>query len=99
MPWRFTFRPVARPARGLAPTASNRRPATVDFIATVVIATAARAKKTALGMPTVTPPAMDSRRLVVRRGDPAEMARTPAYSRALVPSVATIGLSRSHLIR
>ena len=35
----------------------------------------------------------------MRRGDPAEMPSTPAYSRAFMPSVATIGLRPSRPTR
>ena len=51
MPCRLTLSPVARPARGLAPTASKRRPTTVYLTATVVTRTAASAKNTAFGNP------------------------------------------------
>ena len=55
---------------------------------------AARAKKTAFGTPALGPPVTDASSGVVMRGRPPEMPRLAPYSRALVPSVAMIGLSR-----
>ena len=90
-----TRRPVARAARGLAPDGLEPAPGTVRFTSDEHDHQGRdREEDGVRGSPKVEPPAIDaSERSVVLRGEPPEMPRTTPYSRAFMPSVATIGLS------
>ena len=57
------------------------------------------AKYTGAGIPSHSPPPTEARRAVVVVGMPPVYQSTAPYSRALVPSVATIGFSRMRPMR